>query len=107
ADRGGRGAGRGGGGGGRAGGGEAPPTKAATAAMTASIRNLIQPHPHSLDRWRRYPRHAAPARNRPPGPASAKRPQAEQATYAARPTRPPPTAYPARPGRGPTQRRLA
>src|SRR5262249_36327291 len=35
------------------------------------------------------PRHATHARNHPPGPASATRPQADQATYAARPTRRP------------------
>ena len=34
------------------------------------------------------------ARNHPPGPASAKRPQAEQATYAARPIRQPPNGLP-------------
>ena len=39
-------------------------------------------------------RHATHARNHPPGPASAKRPQAEQATYAARPIRPPPNGLP-------------
>src|SRR5215467_2548847 len=44
----------------------------------------------SLHRWRRSPRHATHARNHPPGPASAQRPQAEQATYAPRPIRPPP-----------------
>ena len=43
-------------------------------------------------------RHATHARNHPPGPASAERPQAEQATYAARPIRRPLTAY--RPGPG-------
>src|SRR5215831_16822966 len=47
------------------------------------------------------------ARSHPPGPASAERPQAEQAAYAARPIRRPPTAYPARPGGRPTDRRLA
>src|SRR6516164_1441057 len=41
-------------------------------------------------------RHATHARNHRPGPASAERPQAEQATYAARPIRPPSSAYPAR-----------
>src|SRR5215470_7228660 len=43
------------------------------------------------------PRHATHARNHPPGPASAKRPQADQATYAARPIRPPPNGLQARP----------
>src|SRR5215469_8464530 len=52
-------------------------------------------------------RHATHARNRPPGPVSAERPQAEQATYAARPIRRSPAAYQARPGRRPTQWRLA
>src|SRR5262249_31516492 len=44
------------------------------------------------------PRHATHARNHPPGPASATRPQAGQPAYAARPTRPPPTDYQPRPG---------
>src|SRR5215468_4721785 len=48
----------------------------------------------SRRRWRRSLRHATHARNHPPGPASAKRPQAEQATYAARPIRPPPNGLP-------------
>src|SRR5215471_3916735 len=48
----------------------------------------------SLHRYRRSLRHATHARNHPPGPASAKRPQAEQATYAARPTAHRPPAYP-------------
>src|SRR6516164_7238594 len=52
-------------------------------------------------------RHATHARNHPPGPASAQRPQAEQATYAARRIRRPPTGLQARPGGRPTHRRLA
>src|SRR5215472_8040062 len=50
----------------------------------------------SLHRWRRQLRHATHARNHPPGPASAKRPQAEQATYAEGLSAHRPTAYPAR-----------
>src|SRR5262249_6352762 len=38
--------------------------------------------------------HVTYARNHRPGPASAERPQAEQATYAARPTRRPPNGLP-------------
>src|SRR5215471_4279070 len=39
-------------------------------------------------------RHVTHARNHPPGPASAERPQAEQATYAARSIRLPPNGLP-------------
>ena len=68
---------------------------------------LYLDHRYSVHRWRRQPRHPTHARNHPPGPASAERPQAEQATYAARPTRRRPTAYPAGPGRKPAPRRPA